>query len=261
MNTPFPEISVAGDRIDPRRFVEPGTGMALFGAWIIAILITPFLILMTYGVMLVVILCYPLIAWYLHRKAMAMIHGSGVRVDETQFPSIHACVTTFRERLGIRQDVVVYIVEDNITNAFAVRYGKKNVILLTDDLLHGCLASELPQALAFIIGHEMAHIALHHNGLIRSWIAKNMKKLGRLDEYTADSVALALIGDPRIAFHGLLLLTVGYALLPYVNSDSLIRQAREVAADKYSKKAERTLTHPLILNRIHRLMEKSGGKV
>lgn len=79
-------------------------------------------------------------------------------------------------------------------------------------------------------------------------------RLGRLDEYSADAVASAVVGDQRIAFTGLLLLTIGYALLPYVNAGSVIRQAQEVADNKYSKKAEKSLTHPLLLNRLHRTL-------
>ena len=136
-----------------------------------------------------------------------------------------------------------------------MKYGKKNVVLLTDDLIHGCLASGRAHALTFVIGHELAHIALNHNGVFRSWMAQHMKKLGRLNEYSADSVATALVNDKTIAFHGLLLLTVGYAMMPYVNPESVVRQAQEVAQNKYSKKAERGLTHPLLLNRLHRILK------
>ena len=152
------------------------------------------------------------------------------------------------------QDIEVYIVESNVANAAAVRYGKKNVVLITDDLIHGCLASGNPQALSFVIAHELAHIALNHNGLIRSWMAKHLKKLGRLDELSADTAALRLVNDNQIAFKGLLMLTVGYALLPFVNMQSLATQAQEVADNPYSKKAEKTLTHPLLLNRLHRVL-------
>ena len=67
---------------------------------------------------------------------------------------------------------------------------------------------------------------------------------------------MALIKEKGPAFTGLLLLTVGWALLPYVDQNSLMRQSEEVALNKYSKKAERPLTHPLLLNRIHKLMKK-----
>jgi len=44
-------------------------------------------------------------------------------------------------------------------------------------------------------------------------------------------------------------------LLPFVNTESIITQAQEVALNNYSKKAERTLTHPLVLNRLHRILK------
>jgi Zn-dependent protease with chaperone function len=254
MNSVFPSIATAGGKVDAKDYIEPGTGLALFVAFVVALFGTLFGILATYGILLIVLLLSPLFAFYLRKKATAMIHGSGVHVGESQFPEIHRCVADLKNRLGLRQEVDVYVVEDNVVNALAVRYGKKNVVLLTDDLIHGCLASECPQAFAFVIGHELAHIALNHTGVFRSWMSMHMKKLGRLNEYSADAVATALVGDRGIAVHGMLLLTVGYAMLPYVNAESLARQAEEVAQNKYSKKAERSLTHPLLLNRLQRIL-------
>jgi Zn-dependent protease with chaperone function len=228
--------------------------MALAGALILAVLGTLLGILISYGVLLIILLVSPLFIWHLRRKATALIHGSGVHVSENQFPEIHRCVECFKARLGIKKEVQVYVIEANVANAMAVRYGKKNVILLTDDLIHGCLASGQPQALAFVIGHELAHIALDHNGTFVAWLAQHMKKLGRLNEYSADAVATALVGDRATAFQGLLLLTVGYALLPYVNMEGIVQQTREVTKDRYSKKAERTLSHPLALNRLQRIL-------
>ena len=255
MSDQFPEISVAGDKVNAKTHIEAGTRLALFGAFFIAILGTLVGILFTYGILLIVLLIYPLFAWYLHKQARALIHGSGLRVSETQFPEIDRCVKVFAARLDLNKDVEVYIVEANVINAAAVKYGKKNVVILTDDLIHGCLASGHPDALAFVIAHELAHITLNHNGVFRTWMAKHMKKLGRLDEYSADSVASALVREKAAAFYGLLVLTVGYALLPYVHRASVIQQAQEVAQNKYSKKAERTLTHPLLLNRLYRVLQ------
>lgn len=251
----FPEISIVGDRVDAKSCIERGTTSVLAGAFFIAIIGTLVGILFSYGILLLVLIFYPLFSWYFQKKATALLHGSGVRVSDAQFPQIHRCVETFKERLGLTKEVDVYIVEAKILNAAAVRYGRKNVILLTDDLIHGSILSGNPQALSFVIAHELAHIALNHNGVFRSWMAHHMKKLGRLDELSSDNVALQLVGNRDIAFHGLLMLTVGYALLPFVNAESIAVQAQEVARNKYSKKAERTLTHPLLLNRLHRILQ------
>jgi Zn-dependent protease with chaperone function len=85
-------------------------------------------------------------------------------------------------------------------------------------------------------------------------MARHLKLLGRLNEYSADAVATALVQDKNTAFQGLLLLTAGPGLLRFVNPQSVLQQAREVAENKYSKKAERTLSHPLLLNRISRVL-------
>lgn len=256
MSSKFPEIVVGGEMVNAKKYIEPGTGSAVFCAFLIAILGTLLGIALTSGILLIGLIIYPISAWFSHKRATARLHGSGICVSETQFPEINRCVKSFSVRLDLKVDLAVYIVEANIANAAAVKYGKKNVVILTDDLIHGCLACGHPEALAFVIAHEMAHITLNHNGVFRSWMARHMKKLGRLDEYSADAVATALVSEKEAAFHGILLLTVGYALLPYVDQASIVEQAEEVAKNKYSTKAEKTLTHPLLLNRLSRILAK-----
>lgn len=251
--TSFPKIAIPGPRIDPKIHVEPGTGTAFALAVALTVLGMLVAIVATWGIFLAVPLVYLVIGHYLQKKARALIHGSGVHVQPNQFPEIHACVETFKERLDLHTDIDVYIVEANVANAVVVKYGKRNVILLTDDLIQGCLLSGDPRSLSYVIAHELAHVSLNHSGLFRRTLSSRLKKLSRLDEHSADSVALALVSDGGIALKGMLLLTVGYSLLPYLNEQSILEQAAEVSSDKYSKKAERGLTHPLLLNRIHRI--------
>jgi Zn-dependent protease with chaperone function len=250
----FPSINVAGDRVDPKSCVAEGTAFFFYLAATVSALGLIAGVIASKGILLVFILIGALGTWLMRKRALAMIHGSGLKVSATQLPEIDECVRNFSERLGITAPVDVYVVEQSVMNAAVVRYGRKNVILLTDDLIHGCLRSGVPMALAYVIGHELGHVALKHNDIVRSWIRQNIKKLGRLDEYSCDCVALRLVGDRNIALCGLLLLTVGHSVMPYVDADSLVTQANEVAANKYTKKAERAMTHPLLLNRIHRIL-------
>lgn len=74
-----------------------------------------------------------------------------------------------------------------------------------------------------------------------------------MDELSADRVALALVEDREIAYDGLVLLTVGPQLFPYVNRNALMQQVLEVGQDKLSKKSEQGLTCPLTLRRIFEL--------
>jgi Zn-dependent protease with chaperone function len=196
-----------------------------------------------------------IVSWFQARKVRAYIRGSGVHVSPTQLPELYAMVESFSRRLGMAQAPEVYIVEENVQNGFAVKLGKKNLVLLTDDMVWGALASRDPRALGYIVAHELAHIALGHTGSARSTIRAMFRPLSRADEFSADNVAAQLVGDPRIAIHGLTLLTVGPQLLKFINDEALLQQAREVCSNSLSKKAERNLTHPLLLRRIGNLMQ------
>ena len=82
-------------------------------------------------------------------------------------------------------------------------------------------------------------------------ITKSYATLSRLDEFSCDAVAHALVGDAAAAQDALTLLLIGPQLFAKVNRVALEQQAGEVAADKNSKKSERKLSHPLLLRRYH----------
>lgn len=249
----LPEMTFTNDAVNPKNYVAPGTGSTYtLGVMLIGLLYL-IITIATIGFALIPLLFSPLIAYFNNRKAMALIHGSGICISENQMPNIHNCVRDFAERLGMQKLPQVYIVEDSVLNAAAVRFGKRDVILLTDDMIHGCLISDTKESLGFIIGHELAHVALGHLGSFRQLLAQTFKKLSRLDEFTADAVATALVDDKRVAIKGLIILTAGPQIAPYVSAKGLVQQSQEVEKDKYTKKAERPLTHPLLLRRIHRV--------
>lgn len=254
---PFPPLPAEGNRVIASNFIEKGTGTALFVGSIVAGIIGLFvgvaLVCVTYGIALLGFIISPLFFAYQNRKALALIHGSGIKVSPEQFPSIHQAVQKMSERLGITAPDV-YIVEANVINAFAVKYGKKNVILVTDDLVHGSIASGRVGGLTYVLAHELAHVALGHNGFIRSFIRSKYKRLSRLDEYSSDAVAVRLVSDKADAVAGLIMLTVGPHLAKYLNGQALAAQVTEVVENKYSQKAEKVLTHPLLLNRLDRIM-------
>lgn len=245
----FPEVAV-----DARQHVVSGTALYTTLGYLVAGIIMTVATVASGGAFLAVLALGAVISWFQARKVRALIRGSGVQVSARQLPELHAMVESFSRRLGLSTVPEVYIVEENVQNGFAVKLGKKNLILLTDDVVWGALQSRDPRALGFVIGHELAHIALNHAGGIRSLLRTTFPPLARADELSSDNVAAQLVGDARIAIHGLALLTVGPQLLPYINEEALLQQAREVSADRLSKKAERALSHPLILRRIGNLL-------
>lgn len=253
----LPALLVEGAPVQARALVEPGSGstfaLALFPAAVFAL----GMCVVTYGVALVAFVLSPLVLWYQNRKALALIRGSCVRIAEDQLPELHACVASFADRLGLREAPEAYLIETNTINAAAIKYGGRQVLLFTDDLVDACLRSANPRALSFVVGHELAHVALGHNGLIRSFIKRVSKKLSRLDEYSADRVALALVGDRSAGMNGLLAMIAGPQMMPYIDIPALERQCEHVVADAYATKAEKLLTHPLLLRRMHRMLGAS----
>ena len=198
-----------------------------------------------------------LVQYFQAKKVRALIRGSGVQVSPQQLPQLYAVVEQFSLRLGLKEVPEVYIVEASMQNGFAVKLGKRDIVLLTDDVVWGALQSKDPHALGFVIGHELAHIALGHTGSVRGMLRTAFKPLSRADEFSCDNVACALVGNADIAVHGVTLLTVGPQLLAYLNDEALLAQARQVCSDKLSKQAERQLTHPLLLRRIGNLKQFS----
>lgn len=106
-------------------------------------------------------------AWFQMRRARAIIRGSGLAVGLAQLPEVHQLVGPFSKRLGLKEAPEVSVVEDRVQNGFAVKLGKTNTILLTDDVVWGALQSRDPRALGFVIGHELAHFALNHTGALQ----------------------------------------------------------------------------------------------
>lgn len=245
-------------QIDARQYVAPGTGLHTVIGYAILFIVGPILIAAT----VVATMGFALIGWLIAgifyfsrlKKARAALRGSALRVDQTQLPAIHEQMRDLSARLGIAEAPEVYIIEDNQQNAFALKHGAKSYVVLIDDMIHGALSTGNEKVLTFILSHELAHHALGHTGWLRRVVSSSYKPLARLDEFSCDAVASALTGEAAAAKDALALLLIGPHLFRSINRAALDQQALEVAADKYSSKAEYTLSHPLLLRRYARLM-------
>lgn len=245
-----PNLSFGSTPVTAQDHTFSGTGLhsvLAHGALLIGLLV---LAATTMGVGLLALIVAPIVEHFRWKKVRALVRGSGVHVAHNQLAFIDGCVKDFSRRLGMKEAPEVFVVEAATQNGVVMRLGTKNIMMLTDDVIWGALQSRDPRALGFVLGHELAHVALGHTGFIRSMLRAAYRPLSRCDEYTADNVAVALIGDRSTAVHGITLLTVGPQLLPYINDAALAQQAKEIWQDKHAKKAERGLTHPLLLRRI-----------
>ena len=211
----------------------------------------------SHGIALIVLLVWAAFASSRARQARALLRGSGLKVGVDQFPEIYRSAQAMSGRLGMAQCPDIYILEDSSQNAFALKQGSERFVILIDDIVFGAISTGNPKVLDFILGHELAHHALGHTNWLRSYISSNYYTLSRLDELSCDGVALALVEDLAVAHDALCLLLVGPQLFPSVNRQALTMQARETMQDKYSRKAEKRLQHPLLLHRYARLQENA----
>ncbi|TWT56560.1 M48 family metallopeptidase [Allorhodopirellula solitaria] len=244
--------------IDPRDYIAPGTGFHQAVGGILAalgfFLTMLFLIGATFGIGLVVALIGLLLFFLNQKKHLAKLHGSAIKVGPEQFPDVYNILCHAAAQMGMADVPEAYIYEDNTQNAAAAKIKGKRIVLLTDDMVYGALTTKSAKVLQFVIAHELAHHYLGHSGLIRSHIAMAYKPLSRLNEFTCDGVAAAIVNDQKACGKALALLSVGPQLLPKVNVDALFEQAQQVASNKLSKKSEGALTHPLLLRRFARVM-------
>jgi Zn-dependent protease with chaperone function len=247
----FPPIKFADSPVDPRQYIEKGTGAAKAAGMVLVTIVFLVLIIVTYGIGLIILL---LIDYFNRKRAMAKLKGSAIEVGPEQFPELYECASKLAARVGLKLPPAIYVVESRLLNAFASRIGNRQVILLMDDVVDACLRSGDARTIGFILGHEMAHHALGHTRRFQAYLAFNYKRLSRLNEFTCDAVARALVGEPQIAAQALMVLLTGPQLLPYVNIAALLRQAQEVASDKNSVRGEKRLSHPLLLRRLQRML-------
>ncbi len=244
--------------IDIKSHVAKGTGFHSFIGWSLLLILGPLVIigtlLGTMGFALIGWLIAALLYYGRLKKTKARLMGSALKVSADQFPEIYSASTAIAQRLGIAEPEI-FIVEDNQQNAFAIKHGSKSYVVLVDDIVYGAMATGNAGALYFVLAHELAHHALGHTGTLRSLITQHYKPLSRLDEFSCDAVAHAIVGDANAALDALTLLLIGPQLFARVNKEALKRQAAEVIANSYSKKAEHGLTHPLLLRRYSKITE------
>ena len=146
-------------------------------------------------------------------------------------------------------------------NAFAAGHGFRRYICLYSDLFEIGGKSRDPQALRFIIGHEVGHIAAGHVGYFRlifttlfNQIPVLSSALSRSQEYTADNFGYRFC--PEGAEGAVKVLAAGKYLNKQVNFDELADRAvtdRGLAVWYVNLLA----SHPILTWRAHALRDRT----
>lgn len=243
-----------GEAVDPKQCAEPGTGGLVFLGHLLLWSLVLILSVASGGILLLVLLFAPLVDAFNRRKAEAALRGSALQIGPDQFGELYESAKVIAQRLGLKTVPDIFLLEDNTINAAAGKVGSRSVIVLVDDTVNACILTGNLQSLNFILAHEMAHHAFGHTGMIRGYLSQMLKSLSRKDEFSCDRVASEIVNDSEAAVDALCILLAGPQLYPYLERDALIQQAAQVEKNKHTMKAERTLTHPLLLRRIYRAL-------
>ena len=167
----------------------------------------------TLGMALVYILFVLVMYLFAQSAFISYLKGTAVKITPEQFPDLHQRVVRACQKLGIARVPDAYLVHGNgIFNALATRFLGRNFIALYSDVVDAL--APRPDALDFLIGHELGHI--HRRHLLWGpllWPASILPLLGaaysRAREYTCDLYGLACCKDTQDACYGLAALAAG----------------------------------------------------
>ena len=207
---------------------------------------------------LIALIVLPFVYVIYRNLTRAATRGSAVLVSPEQFPDIAAVRDTFARKLQLRRVPEVYVTSGNgQLNAFAASAYRVDFVVLHSELFAN-LYQNNREGLAFIIGHELGHIRLHHTRLwyqlslaLINWVPLIPGFLSRAREYSSDRHGAYV--EPQ-GEEGLVLLTAGRYVYRQVDVANLLDQADRVRGF-WPAVAELTQSHPMTVWRLRKLYQ------
>jgi Zn-dependent protease with chaperone function len=247
-----------GAAIDERRLVDSRESTAFVLVAIpaaIAMLAVLVYVLWTFGVLLVFVGL--LLVARLLGNAMASAHCrvNAIEVSAAQFPEIHRTARAFAQGLG-RPLPDIYVVQDSVFNAFAVRFLGRPTVVLNSAVVDSVLQKGDAAQLAFIVGHELGHHYAGHLGWKStvanwgSWLIWARLWYSRRCEFTCDRYGLACAGNLEAAQRAMCHLTVGTQLAGRVDLEAARRQWESRRDEFFVRYRALYSSHPHALDRL-----------
>ncbi|GAB09616.1 putative peptidase M48 family protein [Gordonia araii NBRC 100433] len=158
---------------------------------------------------------------------------NGVQITPTQFGEAYAMVADAAARFGLEYIPDAYVVNGNgVINAGASGHGFRRFVIINSDLFEIGGQARDPEALRFIIGHEVGHIAAGHTSYWRQLsTAFGMpipilgSALSRAQEFTADNYGYYT--QPSGAPGAMGVLAIGKYMLRAVDFDQFADRATQ----------------------------------
>lgn len=203
----------------------------------------------------------PIIVWFARGQFWAQLRLNGVKLTQEQFPEAHAMLVDAADRSGLPYVPDAYVVLGNgMINAAASGHGFRRFVVVYSDLLEVGGAARDPEALRFVIAHEVGHIAAGHTSYWRvlgtfasQYIPLVGSTLSRAQEYTADNYGHALV--PQGARLAMATLAGGKYLNRSVDVDALADRA-VTEPGLFVWIANALATHPVLAWRMNALRDR-----
>ncbi|MFT3662834.1 MAG: M48 family metallopeptidase [Gordonia sp. (in: high G+C Gram-positive bacteria)] len=211
---------------------------------------------------LLALLMMPLIVFLGRGFMYAQQRVNGVQMTPTQFPEGYRMLVDAAARYGLHHVPDGYVVSGNgAVNAFASGHGFRRYIVVYSDLFEVGGKARSPEALEFIIGHEVGHIAAGHTSYWRQLLTGAVTSvpilgsaLSRAQEYSADNYGYYT--HPAGAPGAIGLLSAGKYMLSAVDFDQFAdRATREKGF--FVTMVNLLSTHPVLTWRAAALRDRS----
>jgi Zn-dependent protease with chaperone function len=192
----------------------------------------------------------------------ANIRINGIRVSENQIPELNAVVNQCSMKLGVAPPEV-YVMQDSIWNAFAMKVGKKKMIVLLSGSIDSLLLKGDMAQLSWVVAHEIGHHVCGHlsswNRFLEilcsfswPWVVLWHRRRGEL---SCDRIAMYCVGSADASFKALANMTAGAQMANIINKDKAIEQWHKHKGDFFSIYVTLYSTHPANLCRFAVLKE------
>lgn len=206
-------------------------GALFFTAFFIASIFWLILLVSTVGGILVILPFVFIVYLFVQSGFVSYMKGTGALLSARQFPDIQQQVESCAQKVGLDKPPAVYIIHMNgMFNAFALRFLRKNYIILLSDIVDAL--KDKPDALNFYIGHEMGHIHRKHT-LWEAFLAPALilpllgAAYSRSREYTCDQYGAACCEQADSAQMGLAALAVGGNRYASINKEAYLDQLKD----------------------------------
>src|SRR3954471_1474818 len=203
----------------------------------------------------------PVLVWFARGQLWAQQRLTGIKLTPAQFPEAYAMLADAAGRSGLSYVPDAYVVLGNgVINAAASGHGFRRFVIINSDMLEVGGAAREPDALRFVVAHEVGHIAAGHVSYWRilgtfasQWIPLVGSTLSRAQEYTADNYGHAIA--PQGARSAMATLAGGKYLGRSVDVDAMADRA-VTEPGFFVWLVNAAASHPVLLWRMHALRDR-----